>query len=368
MGAAGRDFHDFNVVYRADPTVEVVAFTATQIPGIDARRYPAALAGDHYPGGIPIAPEADLERIIAEERVDVVVFSYSDVSHETVMHAASRAIASGAEFRLLGPARMMLPSSRPVVAVCAVRTGAGKSQTTRAVAALLAETGHTPVVVRHPMPYGDLAAQRVQRFASREDLARHETTIEEREEYEPHIEAGRVVFAGVDYEAILREAEREADVILWDGGNNDLPFYRPDLHIVVADPLRAGDERRYHPGEANLRMADVVIVNKVDSADQASIDAVLGSIAALNPTAEVLTARSDLILDGPSIEGKRVVVVEDGPTLTHGGMTFGAGVVAARRFGAAELDRPGARRGGLHQGGPAAIPGPGAAGAGHGLR
>ncbi len=340
MGAAGRDFHDFNVVYRADPTVEVVAFTATQIPGIDARRYPAALAGEHYPGGIPIAPEADLERIIAEERVDVVVFSYSDVSHETVMHAASRAIASGAEFRLLGPARMMLPSSRPVVAVCAVRTGAGKSQTTRAVAALLAETGHTPVVVRHPMPYGDLAAQRVQRFASREDLARHETTIEEREEYEPHIEAGRVVFAGVDYEAILREAEREADVILWDGGNNDLPFYRPDLHIVVADPLRAGDERRYHPGEANLRMADVVIVNKVDSADQASIDAVLGSIAALNPTAEVLTARSDLILDGPSIEGKRVVVVEDGPTLTHGGMTFGAGVVAARRFGAAELIDP----------------------------
>jgi predicted GTPase len=340
MGAAGRDFHDFNVVYRADPTVEVVAFTATQIPGIDARRYPAALAGEHYPGGIPIAPEADLERIISEERVDVVVFSYSDVSHETVMHAASRAIASGAEFRLLGPARMMLPSSRPVVAVCAVRTGAGKSQTTRAVAGLLAETGHTPVVVRHPMPYGDLAAQRVQRFASREDLARHETTIEEREEYEPHIEAGRVVFAGVDYEAILREAEREADVILWDGGNNDLPFYRPDLHIVVADPLRAGDERRYHPGEANLRMADVVIVNKVDSADQASIDAVLGSIADLNPTAEVLTARSDLILDGPSIEGKRVVVVEDGPTLTHGGMTFGAGVVAARRFGAAELIDP----------------------------
>ena len=283
MGAAGRDFHDFNVVYRADPKVEVVAFTATQIPGIDARRYPAALAGEQYPDGIPIVPEADLERIVAEERVDVVVFSYSDVSHETVMHAASRAIASGAEFRLLGPARMMLPSSRPVVAVCAVRTGAGKSQTTRAVAALLAEAGQTPVVVRHPMPYGDLAAQRVQRFASREDLARHQTTIEEREEYEPHLEAGRVVYAGVDYEAILREAEREADVILWDGGNNDLPFYRPDLHIVVADPLRAGDERRYHPGEANLRMADVVIVNKVDSADEASLEAVLGSIAALNP-------------------------------------------------------------------------------------
>ena len=340
MGAAGRDFHDFNVVYRADPAVEVVAFTATQIPGIDARRYPAALAGEHYPEGIPIVPEADLERIVADEQVDVVVFSYSDVSHETVMHAASRALASGAEFRLLGPAEMMLASSLPVVAVCAVRTGAGKSQTTRAVAALLAEAGHTPVVVRHPMPYGDLAAQRVQRFASRDDLARHQTTIEEREEYEPHLEAGRVVFAGVDYEAILREAEREADVILWDGGNNDLPFYRPDLHIVVADPLRAGDERRYHPGEANLRMADVVIVNKVDSADQASLDAVLGSIAALNPAAEVLTARSDLTLEGPSVEGKRVVIVEDGPTLTHGGMTYGAGVVAARRFGAAELVDP----------------------------
>ncbi|HZW02214.1 MAG TPA: cyclic 2,3-diphosphoglycerate synthase [Candidatus Deferrimicrobium sp.] len=340
MGAAGRDFHDFNVVYRADPTVEVVAFTATQIPGIDARRYPAALAGEHYPEGIPIVPEADLERIVADEQVDVVVFSYSDVSHETVMHAASRALASGAEFRLLGPTEMMLASSLPVVAVCAVRTGAGKSQTTRAVAALLAEAGHTPVVVRHPMPYGDLAAQRVQRFASRDDLARHQTTIEEREEYEPHLEAGRVVFAGVDYEAILREAEREADVILWDGGNNDLPFYRPDLHIVVADPLRAGDERRYHPGEANLRMADVVIVNKVDSADQASLDAVLGSIAALNPAAEVLTARSDLTLEGPSVEGKRVVIVEDGPTLTHGGMTYGAGVVAARRFGASELVDP----------------------------
>ena len=340
MGAAGRDFHDFNVVYRADPAVEVVAFTATQIPGIDARRYPTALAGERYPEGIPIVPEADLERIVAEEQVDVVVFSYSDVSHETVMHAASRALASGAEFRLLGPAEMMLASSLPVVAVCAVRTGAGKSQTTRAVAALLAEAGQTPVVVRHPMPYGDLAAQRVQRFASRDDLARHQTTIEEREEYEPHLEAGRVVFAGVDYEAILREAEREADVILWDGGNNDLPFYRPDLHIVVADPLRAGDERRYHPGEANLRMADVVIVNKVDSADQASLEAVLASIAALNPAAEVLTARSDLTLEGPSVEGKRVVIVEDGPTLTHGGMTYGAGVVAARRFGAAELVDP----------------------------
>jgi predicted GTPase len=340
MGAAGRDFHDFNVVVRDDPSLEVVAFTATQIPGIDARRYPAELAGELYPEGIPIVPEADLERIVADERVDVVVFSYSDVSHETVMHAASRALASGAEFRLLGPARIMLSSSLPVIAVCAVRTGAGKSQTTRAVAAALADAGRTPVVVRHPMPYGDLVAQRVQRFGTREDLVRHHTTIEEREEYEPHLDAGRVVYAGVDYEAILRQAEREADVILWDGGNNDLPLYRPDLHIVVVDPLRAGDERRYHPGEANLRMADVVVVNKVDSADQASLDAVLASIAELNPDAEVLTARSDLTLDGPPIEGKRVVIVEDGPTLTHGGMTYGAGVVAARRFGAAELVDP----------------------------
>jgi predicted GTPase len=340
MGAAGRDFHDFNVVVRGDPSLEVVAFTATQIPGIDARRYPAELAGELYPGGIPIVPEADLERIIADERVDVVVFSYSDVSHETVMHAASRALASGAEFRLLGPAQIMLPSSLPVIAVCAVRTGAGKSQTTRAVAVAVAEAGRTPVVVRHPMPYGDLVAQRVQRFGTREDLVRHHTTIEEREEYEPHLDAGRVVYAGVDYEAILRQAEREADVILWDGGNNDLPLYRPDLHIVVADPLRAGDERRYHPGEANLRMADVVVVNKVDSADQASLDAVLASIAELNPGAEVLTARSDLTLEGPPIEGRRVVIVEDGPTLTHGGMTYGAGVVAARRFGAAELVDP----------------------------
>jgi len=340
MGAAGRDFHDFNVVYRDDPGVEVVAFTATQIPGIEERRYPAALSGRHYPEGIPIVPEADLERIVSERSVEVVVFSYSDVSHEAVMHAASRALAAGAEFRLLGPRDIMLTSSRPVVAVCAVRTGSGKSQTTRAVAALLARQGRRPVVVRHPMPYGDLVAQRVQRFASRDDLDRHHTTIEEREEYEPHLDAGRVVFGGVDYEAILRAAEQEADVIVWDGGNNDLPLYRPDLHIVVADPLRAGHERRYHPGETNLRMADVVIVNKIDSADETAIATVLASIAELNPGAEVITARSDLALSGPSIEGRRVVIVEDGPTLTHGGMTYGAGVVAARRFGAAELVDP----------------------------
>ena len=340
MGAAGRDFHDFNVVYRDDPGVEVVAFTATQIPGIDARRYPPELAGEHYPEGIPIVPEAELESVIRANEVDLVVFSYSDVAHETVMHAASRAMAAGADFGLIGPHGMMLESTKPVVAVCAVRTGAGKSQTTRAVAALLAERGLVPVVVRHPMPYGDLVAQRVQRFATREDLRLHDTTIEEREEYEPHIDAGRVVFAGVDYEAILHEAEKEADVILWDGGNNDLPFFLPDLYIVVADPLRPGHERRFHPGEVNLRMADVVIINKIDSATADDLAAVTASISEMNPDAEILTARSDLTLEGPSIEGKRVVVVEDGPTLTHGGMTYGAGVVAARRFGAAELVDP----------------------------
>ena len=340
MGAAGRDFHDFNVVYRTDPTVEVVAFTATQIPGIADRRYPAELAGPLYPHGIPIRPERELEAIIREERVDTVVFAYSDVSHETVMHAASRVLAAGADFTLLGPQRTMLTSSRPVIAVGATRTGAGKSQTTRYLAALLAARGVTPVVIRHPMPYGDLAAQRVQRFATYEDLDRHDTTIEEREEYEPHLDAGRIVYAGVDYEAILRAAEAEADVILWDGGNNDFPFYRPDLSVVVADPLRPGDELRYHPGETNVRMADVVVINKTDSAEQAAVDAVRAAIAELNPAAQVVTARSELTLDGPPIDGRRVVVVEDGPTLTHGGMTYGAGVVAARRFAAAELVDP----------------------------
>ena len=340
MGAAGRDFHDFNVVYRDDPAVEVVAFTATQIPGIANRRYPAELAGPLYPEGIPIHPEEELERLIREHAVGTVVFAYSDVSHETVMHAASRALAAGADFALLGPVRTMLTSRLPVIAIGATRTGAGKSQTTRYIAELLARRGLTPVVIRHPMPYGDLVAQRVQRFASHEDLDRHDTTIEEREEYEPHIEAGRVVYAGVDYEAILHGAEFEADVILWDGGNNDFPFYRPDLNIVVADPLRAGDERRFHPGEMNLRMADVVIVNKVDSATPQQLAEVRASIAELNPRAQVITARSDLRLDGPPVKGLRVVVVEDGPTLTHGGMHFGAGVVAARRFGAGSLADP----------------------------
>ena len=340
MGAAGRDFHDFNVVFRDDPEVEVVAFTAAQIPGIADRRYPPELSGPRYPRGIPIRPEAELEAIIKERGVDTVVFAYSDVSHETVMHAASRALAAGADFTLLGPERTMLRSRRPVLAVGATRTGAGKSRTTRYLAALLGDRDLTPVVVRHPMPYGDLAAQRVQRFATYEDLDRHETTIEEREEYEPHLDAGRVVYAGVDYEAILHEAELEADVVVWDGGNNDFPFYRPDLYVVVADPLRPGDERRFHPGETNLRMADVVIVNKVDSAEPAAVDAVRASIAELNPAASVVMARSDLTLDGPPIEGRRVVVVEDGPTLTHGGMAYGAGVVAARRFGAAHLVDP----------------------------
>ncbi len=340
MGAAGRDFHDFNVVYRTDPDVDVVAFTATQIPGIADRHYPTELAGPLYPHGIPIIPENELEAVIRDRAVDSVVFAYSDVSHETVMHAASRALAAGADFTLLGPDRTMLKSRRPVLAVGATRTGAGKSQTTRFLAALLAERGVTPVVIRHPMPYGDLAAQRVQRYATYADLAQYDTTIEEREEYEPHLDAGRVVYAGVDYEAILREAEIEADVILWDGGNNDFPFYRPDLYVVVADPLRPGDELRYHPGETNLRMADVVIINKVDSAEPVAVDAVRTSIEALNPAARIVTARSDLTLDGPPIRGKRVVVVEDGPTLTHGGMPYGAGIVAARRFGAASLVDP----------------------------
>jgi predicted GTPase len=282
MGAAGRDFHDFNVVYRDAPEFEVVAFTATQIPGIADRTYPPVLAGPNYPTGIPILPEAQLERLIRDERVDEVVFAYSDVSHEYVMHVASRVMAAGADFSLLGPRRTMLRSRRPVVAVCAVRTGAGKSQTSRRIAQLLEESGLRVVVVRHPMPYGDLAAQRVQRFASHADLDRHNTTIEEREEYEPHIDAGRIVYAGVDYEAVLREAEAEADVVLWDGGNNDLPFYRPDLFVVVADPLRPGDELRYHPGETNLRLADVVVINKIDSATAEGLATVHEAIDSAN--------------------------------------------------------------------------------------
>jgi predicted GTPase len=318
----------------------VVAFTATQIPGIAGRRYPPDLAGPLYRGGIPIIPERDLEQCIRDQHVASVVFAYSDVSHEAVMHAASRVLAAGADFVLLGPDRTMLRSTRPVLAVGATRTGAGKSQTTRLLAAMLRHRGLKPIVVRHPMPYGDLSAERVERFATAADLDRYRTTIEEREEYEPHLDARQVVYAGVDYEAILRAAETEADVILWDGGNNDFPFYRPDLFIVVADPLRAGDELRYHPGETNLRLADAIIINKVDSAEPAAVDAVRASIREVNPAAAVLTARSELTLAGAPIAGRRVIVVEDGPTLTHGGMRFGAGVVAARRFGAASLVDP----------------------------
>jgi predicted GTPase len=337
MGAAGRDFHDFNVVYRDDPQTTVVAFTATQIPGIAGRRYPTELAGAQYPQGIPIVAEDELEELIRREGVELVVFAYSDVSHEYVMHVASRVLAAGADFELLGLRSTMLASSRPVVAVCAVRTGAGKSQTTRRVGALLAEAGLKVVVVRHPMPYGDLAAQRLQRFASYADLDAQDTTIEEREEYEPHLDAGRIVYAGVDYEAILRAAEAEAEVVLWDGGNNDLPFFAPDLHIVVADPLRVGHELRYHPGEANLRAADVVVINKVDEATPEAVVALRATIGQVNPRAAIVDARSALTLDRP-IEGLTVAVVEDGPTLTHGEMTYGAGIVAARRFGATPVD------------------------------
>jgi predicted GTPase len=340
MGAAGRDFHDFNVVYRDDPSVEVVAFTATQIPGIADRRYPTELAGERYPAGIPIRPEAELEALIAEHDVNTVVFAYSDVSHEQVMHAASRAMAAGADFKLLGPDATMLPSRRPVVAVCAVRTGSGKSQTSRYVAKALEAQGLKVAVVRHPMPYGDLVAQRCQRYETYADLDRYETTIEEREEYEPHLDFGRLVFAGVDYEEILRAAEEECDVVIWDGGNNDLPFYTPDLMIVVADPLRPGHELKYHPGEANLRMADIVVINKIDSATPEALAQVRAAIAAVNPRAQVVEARSSLALEGGDVAGKRVVVVEDGPTLTHGGMTYGAGIVAAKRFGAAEIVDP----------------------------
>ncbi len=337
MGAAGRDFHDFNVVYRDDPTVDVVAFTATQIPGIAGRSYPALLAGPRYPHGIPIVPEDELDRIVREQDVDLVVFAYSDVSHETVMHAASRTLAAGADFTLLGPNRTMLASVKPVVAVVASRTGAGKSQTTRYVAGLLEAAGVRAVVVRHPMPYGDLARQRLQRFATYADLDVHETTIEEREEYEPHLDAGRIVYAGVDYEAILRAAEAEADVILWDGGNNDLAFYRPDLTITVVDPLRPGDETRFHPGETNVRLADIVVVNKVDSAAADAVATVRRNVERLNPRARIVDARSEVSVTD-RIDGRRVVVVEDGPTLTHGGMRFGAGTIAARRHHAVVVD------------------------------
>jgi predicted GTPase len=341
-GAAGRDFHNFNLVYRGRREFEVVGFTATQIPNIDGRVYPAALAGELYPEGIPIWPEADLERAIARCAVDEVVFAYSDVTHEHVMHLASRALAAGASYCLLSPRETMLTSSKPVVAVCAVRTGSGKSQTTRHVAALLREAGKRVAVLRHPMPYGDLAAQAVQRFERYEDLDAADATIEEREEYEPHLAEGNLVFAGIDYGAILDLAEQEADVILWDGGNNDTPFIKPNLHVVVVDPHRPGHELRYHPGETNLRMADVCVVNKVDSAPQEGIDAVLNSIRTYNEDAKIVLAASPFHVegDGDAIAGKRVLAVEDGPTLTHGEMAYGAAVLAAKTHGAAELVDP----------------------------
>ncbi len=341
MGAAGRDFHNFNTYFRTRPEYEVVAFTATQIPNIEGRVYPRELAGELYPNGIPIYPESDLDDLIRKHQANQVVFSYSDVSHEYVMHRASRVQAAGADFRLLGPEATMVKSSKPVVAVCAVRTGSGKSQTTRAVVAALKDMGMRVVVVRHPMPYGDLVKQAVQRFETYDDLAKHDVTIEEREEYEPHLANDTVVYAGVDYEKILRAAEREADVVLWDGGNNDFSFYKPDVYITVVDPHRPGHELRYYPGETNLRLADVIVINKIDTARPEDVERVRTSIRETNPRAIVVDGASPIFVSNPdAIRGKRVLVVEDGPTLTHGEMAYGAGVVAARRFGAAEIVDP----------------------------
>ncbi|MCD6276538.1 MAG: GTPase, partial [Thermoplasmata archaeon] len=338
MGAAGRDFHNFNTYFRDNENYEVVAFTATQIPNIENRRYPSELAGKLYPEGIPIYSEEELPELIKKYDVDEVVFAYSDVSHEYVMHKASIANANGADFKLMGPKTTMLKSSKPVIAVTAVRTGCGKSQTSRKVFRLLREMGFKVVAIRHPMPYGDLVKQKAQRFASYEDLDRYECTIEEREEYEPYIDMGGVVYAGVDYGEILKQAEKEADIIIWDGGNNDIPFYKPDLHIVVVDPHRPGHELKYYPGETNLRMAHVVIINKEETADKANIDTVRKHIMEVNPHATVIDAASPLFVDHPEkIRGKRVLAIEDGPTLTHGGMTYGAAVIAAMKYGAAEL-------------------------------
>jgi len=341
VGAAGRDFHNFNVHYRDDERSEVVAFTATQIPGIEGRVYPPELAGPLYPDGIPIETEDELEQLIRDRDVDEVIFSYSDISHIQVMHIASRVLAAGADYTLLGPRSTTLEAQVPVVCVCAVRTGAGKSQTTRAVTRVLKDAGKKVAVIRHPMPYGRLVDQIWQRFETFEDLVEHDCTIEEREEYEPHLRQGSIVYAGVDYGEILKRAQEEVDVILWDGGNNDLPFYVPDIHIVVADPLRVGHETSYHPGETNLRMADVVVINKIDSAQIRDVEALKTTIESVNPGAEIVEANSPISLEeGADLSGKKVLVVEDGPTLTHGEMTYGAGVVAARRAGAAALVDP----------------------------
>ena len=339
MGAAGRDFHNFNTYFRNNPAYEVVAFTAAQIPDIEGRLYPPGLSGPAYPKGIPIFAEQELPKLIEKFDVDQVVFAYSDVSHEYVMHQASLVNACGADFRLMGPKITMIKSKRPVVAVTAVRTGSGKSQTTRYVAKLLTDAGKKVAIIRHQMPYGNLEEQICMRFASYEDLDKFKCTIEEREEFEPHIDNGMVVYAGVDYEVILRQAEEEADVILWDGGNNDLPFYETDIHIVVVDPHRAGHETSYHPGETNLRMADIAIINKVDSADAAKVEAVKKAITDNNPSASIIMANSPITVEDPAaIKGKKVLVVEDGPTLTHGNMAYGAGVIAAQNLGAELID------------------------------
>jgi predicted GTPase len=341
MGAAGRDFHNFNVYYRNNPKYDVVAFTATQIPGIANRAYPPELAGPNYPKGIPIFPEDQLPRIIKQQGVEEVVFAYSDVSHEYVMHKASIALSNGPDFRLMGPTTTMVKAKVPVVSICAVRTGSGKSQTSRKIAGTLKRMGFRVVVIRHPMPYGDLTKQVWQRFASYDDLDKNDCTIEEREEYEPHIDNGIVVYAGVDYEKILREAEKEAEIIVWDGGNNDIPFYHTNLHIVVADSHRPGHETTYHPGETNLRMADVIIINKVDTADPTNVAAVRRNAKFVNPDATIIEAASPITVDNPQlINGRKVLVVEDGPTVTHGNMAYGAGTIAAERLGAGEIVDP----------------------------
>lgn len=338
MGAAGRDFHVFNTYFRDNEAYEVLAFTANQIPNIEGRKYPPSLAGRLYPNGIPVYPETELESLIKKGNIDQVVFAYSDISHTDIMHKASMVLSTGADFRLMGPKNTCVRSPKPVVSVCAVRTGVGKSQTTRKVCRILKDMGKKVVAIRHPMPYGDLEKQICQRFASYEDLDSHKCTIEEREEYEPHIDNGIIVYAGVDYGVILREAEKEADVIVWDGGNNDFPFYVPDMQIVLADPHRPGHELSYHPGETNLRMADVVIINKIDTADIEDINILRENTEKVNPSATIIEAASPISVDEPEkIHGKRVLVIEDGPTLTHGGMTFGAGFVAARKYGALEI-------------------------------
>ena len=341
MGAAGRDFHNFNTYYRNNDLYQVVAFTATQIPNIEGRLYPPELAGDLYPEGIPIHDESELVALIQTHHINEVVFSYSDIQHTDVMHLGSMVNAAGADFKMMGMSRTAIKSTKPVIGICAVRTGCGKSQTTRKISEIFKSAGMKVAVIRHPMPYGDLSAQAVQRFSSLDDLGKHDCTIEEMEEYEPHIDRGTIVYAGVDYEAIVREAEQEADVILWDGGNNDMPFYQTDLLFVVADPHRSGHETQYYPGETNLRMADVVIINKIKTADPENVEKLRTSIAQINPKAKVVDAASPVTVEDPDIiNGKRVLVVEDGPTLTHGEMKFGAGVVAANQCGALELVDP----------------------------